>query len=93
MAIATWQYPGTQESLFMGSFRINAKTRLIGWGTAVMSDGLIFTEVDEAKNDVLDFSFVFAQPGGSSYRVIKVPTTQLSLDAMRATAGVNVSPF
>ena len=85
-----WQYagPAPNPAAASGSFRISADgSRLIGWGLA---SEVVFTEVDEDGNDLLDLHSVnsaFRSPM-QSYRAIKVPLTALDLSLMRASAGL-----
>ncbi len=81
-ATLAWQYSGTTSSLIRGSFRILPDgSRVIGWGSNVPD--LVFSEVDEAKHDLLDFYFT---DGDVSYRAIKVPLSAFDLDVLRQTA-------
>ncbi len=88
-ASVAWQYAGKASSGASGSFRISADgSRVICWG--LESESIVFTEVDDAGNDLLDLvstNSAFIAPM-QSYRAIKVPETALDLDAMRATAGL-----
>jgi hypothetical protein len=82
-ASMNWQYAGSQSSASQGSFRILPDgSRVIGWGYGPTN--LIFTEVDSAQKDMLDFYFT---NGNSSYRAIKVPTSAFDLSTLHATAG------
>jgi hypothetical protein len=84
-ATLVWDYPGQLPSAGCGSFRILTDgSRTIGWGITP-TPGWVFSEVDEAKNDLLDF--YFADPINTSYRAIKVPLSALDLNAMRNSAG------
>jgi hypothetical protein len=87
-ATVAWQYEGEAQSGASGSFRISADgSRVIGWGLA---SEVVFTEVDEDGNDLLDLHSVnsaFRSPM-QSYRAIKVPLTALDLSLMRASAGL-----
>jgi hypothetical protein len=86
-ATISWQYAGTVNSVYMGSFRILADgSRVIDWGLR-NSDGSTFTEVDVDGHDLLDFTFDPAV-GNSSYRTIKVPITAFDLSVLRSTAGL-----
>jgi hypothetical protein len=82
-----FQYQATASAAATGSFRraIDGSS-VIGWG--FLSGGpptLAMTEVDEVGNARLEISFPL---GDQTYRVLKVPTTSLDIDAMRATAGL-----
>jgi hypothetical protein len=84
-ASPVWQYLGQATSASMGSFRIlDDGSRTIGWG--VSQQPLVFSEVDESGNDLLDFSFA---NGEATYRAIKIPTTAFDINLLRATAGLN----
>jgi hypothetical protein len=83
-ATLAWAHPGSENSVFMGSFRILPDgSRTIGWGQGG-APGLVFSEVDAWGDDLLDFYFA---GDGSSYRAIKVPLDAFDLDALRSTAG------
>jgi hypothetical protein len=86
-ATVAWIYTGTGgPSAAEGSHRVGSDgSHLIGWG---LRGNLLFTELDSAGHDLLDFySDIAGAPGMESYRAIKVPTTALDLGSMRATAG------
>jgi hypothetical protein len=84
IAQVAWQFKGKVDSVIMGSMRISADgSRVIGWGQG--APNLVFTEVDVAGRDLLDFEF---EDNSSSYRAIKVPLDALDLDAMRSSAGL-----
>ena len=84
-ATVAWQYEGKTSSIGEGSFRILADgSRVIGWGKT-STTGLVFTEVDDKKAALLDFSYT---DGDGSYRVIKVPLTTFNLNVLRRTAGL-----
>ena len=86
-AHVVWQYQGTADSGFLGSFRRYADgTNLIGWGYYTGTDNLAFTEVDATGHDLLDM--VFESRGNSSYRAEKVPIGTFDIDALRGTAGL-----
>ncbi len=79
-----WEYKGMASVATAGSFRILPDgSHVIGWGLIGLPT--VFTEVNAAGKDLLDFSFGGAGP---SYRAIKVPLTALDLNVMRATAGL-----
>jgi hypothetical protein len=83
-ATVAWEWSGSTSSQFMGSFRISEDgSRVIGWGFGGQRD-LVFTEVNAAGDDVLDFYF---PDNSSSFRSIKVPLSALDLEDMRQTAG------
>jgi Arylsulfotransferase (ASST) len=87
-ATVAWIHTGTGgPSGAEGSHRVASDgSHLIGWG---LRNTLIFTELDSAGHDLLDlYSGVSGPPAPmESYRAIKVPTTALDLNSMRATAG------
>ena len=58
--------------------------RVIGWGLTSTFDGSLFTELDQAGNDVLDASL---PAGNGAYRVLKYPVAQFDVSLLRATAG------
>jgi hypothetical protein len=83
-ATVEWEWSGSISSQFMGSFRIlEDGSRVIGWGFGGQRN-LVFTEVNAAGDDVLDFYF---PDNSSSFRSIKVPLSALDLEDMRQTAG------
>jgi Arylsulfotransferase (ASST) len=83
-ARVAWQYEGKTNSRGEGSFRISADgSRVVGWGLTATT-GLVFTEVDEDKADLLDLYFA---DGAASYRAIKVPLSTFDLSLLRAEAG------
>jgi hypothetical protein len=68
----------------MGSFRISAVgSRVIGWGEG-QGPPKGFDEVDQAKNDLIDFIFT---DGDVSYRAIKVPLSAFDLALLRNMVG------
>ncbi len=84
-ARVAWQYKGSRTVDATGSFRILPDgSRVIGWGTGT-TPGLVFTEVDEAGTDLLDFEFT---DKNTSYRAIKVPTSTFPLETLRTTTGI-----
>jgi Arylsulfotransferase (ASST) len=86
-AHVVWQYQGTANSAFLGSFRRYANgTNLIGWGAYTGPANLAFTEVDAAGHDLLDMLFV--SQGNWSYRAEKVPIGTFDIDVLRGTAGL-----
>ena len=83
-ATVAWQYKGLISSAATGSMRISSDgSRVIDWGLGGTPDR-VFTEVDLAGNDLLEFRFT---DGNSSYRAIKVPLSAFSLADLRNTAG------
>jgi hypothetical protein len=83
-ATVAWQYRGHGNSAIRGSFRIMPDdSRIIGWGNGA-APGLVFTEVDEGGDDLLDMYF---PRGVASYRAIKVPLEAFELGNLRITAG------
>jgi hypothetical protein len=85
-ATLAWEYAGTSASSAEGSHRVQSDgTHVIGWG---IHGNLVFTEVDDAGNDLLDcLSQGLESFPMESYRAIKVPVTALDLGSMRKTAG------
>jgi hypothetical protein len=84
-ATLVWQYSGSYDSSFMGSFRIQSDgSRTIGWGSNGAAD-LVFTDINAVGQDVLDFHFT---DDSASYRSIKVPLGSLDLGLLRSTAGL-----
>jgi Arylsulfotransferase (ASST) len=82
-ASLVFQFLGSGESLWTGSFRRYPDGHsVIGWGD-VPNDARIGTEVDAAGHDVLDIT----SDAGSSYRTLKVPLSQFDITVLRATAG------
>ncbi len=80
-AIVAFQYLGTAQSQYEGSFRRYPDGHsVIGWGY-VPSDPRVFTEVDSQGNDVLDVVLA----GAPSYRAVKVPLSYLDLAVLRTT--------
>jgi hypothetical protein len=80
-ATPIFQFLGTGQSQFEGSFRRQADGHsVIGWGH-VATDPRTFTEVDAQGSDVLDVTIA----GVTSYRAVKVPTSQLDIALLRAT--------
>lgn len=76
------EYKGTGPIAATGSFRVLPEGgSIIGWGT---NGGFVFTELDAAGHDLLDFYFT---DGSSSYRAIKVPLTTFDLNVLRNTTG------
>jgi Arylsulfotransferase (ASST) len=81
----SWQWAGNKASYAMGSFRITSDgSRVIGWGTDGIP-GLVFTEVDEAGDRLLDLYFT---DDSASFRAVKVPLDAMDLNAMRHTSGL-----
>jgi Arylsulfotransferase (ASST) len=84
-ATLAWQHRGAMSILETGSFRISPDgSRTIGWGRPASGQTVVFSEVDEAGRDLLDFYFPEAT---TSYRVIKVPASAFDLDDLRRSAG------
>jgi hypothetical protein len=88
-AVVAWQYKGSVSTFGTGSFRSTDLGRVIDWGFGG-EPNLVFTEVDEAGNDLLDF---YIGDNGSSYRTVKVPLTAFSLNLLRQTAGGDETAF
>lgn len=83
-ATIAWEYDGTTQSAYMGSFRrYSDGENVIGWGGT--PDWRALTEITPDGGDVLDIYFA---KGNSSYRSVKVPITQLDIDVMRASVGL-----
>jgi len=81
-ATVAWQFLGSAQSGYEGSFRRYADGHsVIGWGF-VATDQRVVTEVDATGNDVLDIAFSI----GPSYRAVKVPLSQLDIGLLRATS-------
>jgi hypothetical protein len=84
-AKVAWQYPGTAISAASGGFRISADgSRVVDWGYNRVPN-IVFTELDVAGNDLMDFYFT---AGNVSYRTVKVPLTTFDLRVLRRTAGL-----
>ena len=89
-ATLRWQYKnsldGGTTSNTCGSFRITPDgSRIIDWGQSEPTpNGLVFTEVDEKGNDLLD---LICPDLSSSYRAVKVPLSAFDLDLLRRAAG------
>jgi hypothetical protein len=84
-ATVAWQYAGTGGTMSQGSFRRYADGHsVIGWGSSTTPR--VLSEVDAQGNDVLDVDFG-STLAGPSYRAVKVPTSQLDIALMRASAG------
>jgi len=85
-AQVVWQFLGTGESQYMGSFRrYSDGDSVIGWGY-VSNSPRILTETDSSGNDVLDVLFSLPMPTEAvSYRAVKVPLSQLDIAELRAT--------
>jgi len=82
-ATFSWQYLGTGQAGYEGSFRrMPDGESVIGWGY-VPKDARVLTEVDAQGHDVFDVSL----GGAVSYRAIKVAKSQLDVGLLRATAG------
>jgi hypothetical protein len=82
-ATLVFHYDGVAQAQYEGSFRRYPDGHaVIGWGF-ITNQKRVFTEIDEANNDVLDVTFSDVP----SYRAVKVPLTQLDIGLLRATAG------
>ncbi len=82
-ATFVFQFLGSTQSQYAGSFRRYADgSSVIGWGS-VPTDPRILTEIDAKGADVLDVSL----GGQVSYRAVKVAISQLDIATLRATAG------
>jgi hypothetical protein len=82
-----WQYQGTANSFATGSFRRYADgSNVIGWGYFNGTPNLVFSEVDDAGQDLLDM--VFQANGNWTYRVLKVPVGTYDIEVLRTTAGL-----
>lgn len=81
-----FQYRATLSASATGSFRLQDDgSGVIGWGfLGTGPNALAMTEIDGKGNPLLEISFPL---GDHTYRVLKVPTTSLDIDAMRASAG------
>jgi hypothetical protein len=86
-AAVAFQYLGSGESHFQGSFRRYADGEsVIGWGY-VPGDPRVVTEVNANGDPVLDIWFLATTPiRGISYRAVKVPLSQLDISVLRSTA-------
>ena len=83
-ATPIFQYLGTGQSLFQGSFRRQADGHsVIGWGH-VAKDPRTFTEIDAQGSDVLDVTLTAT----IAYRAVKVPPGQLDVALLRATTAL-----
>ncbi len=81
-ATLAFQFLGTGQSQFEGSFRrYQDGDSVISWGY-VPTDARILTEINARGEDVLDVAF----GGEVSYRAVKVPLSQLDIGMLRATA-------
>ena len=82
-ATVVWQFLGTVQSQYEGSFRRDPDgDSVIGWGGDAPSLRIL-TEVDPNGNDVFDISFTTPT---SPYRGTKVPLTTLDINLLRLTA-------
>jgi hypothetical protein len=91
-ATVSWQYPSLGTAGFSGSVRplTGSKDALwvIGWGEG--TSPYVFSVIDQITNkDLLDFAYTDGEPE-SSYRAIPVPLGNLSLTALRETAGLPI---
>jgi hypothetical protein len=86
-AAVVFQFLGSAEALYEGSFRRYADgDSVIGWGY-VPGDPRVVTEVNANAEDVLDIWYIAAPATSAvSYRAIKVPTSQLDIDLLRSSA-------
>ncbi|HEX4513512.1 MAG TPA: arylsulfotransferase family protein [Polyangiaceae bacterium] len=81
-ATFSWQYVGTGQSQYEGSFRRESDGEsVIGWGF-VPNDQRVLTEVDAQGHDVFDVKL----GGAISYRAIKVPRSELDVSLLRTAA-------
>jgi hypothetical protein len=84
-ATVAWEYRGAAASATSGSFRILSDgSRVIGWGKGGTAK-LVFSEVDDAGHDLLDFEF---PSDDNSYRAIKVPRSAFDLEQLHRSAGL-----
>jgi hypothetical protein len=82
-ATVAFQFLGTTQSAYEGSFRrYDDGESVIGWG-GDNPDPRVLTEVDVNGNDVFDVSFA---PTAAPYRAVKVPVATLDIGLMRTTA-------
>ncbi len=80
VATMAFQYLGSGQSQYEGSFRRYADGEsVISWGF-VANDPRILTEINAAGQDVFDVAF----DGEVSYRAVKVPLSQLDVGMLRA---------
>jgi hypothetical protein len=84
-ATVAWQYDGPNWADQMGGFRILPDgSRTIGWGVVSWSlpggGQPVLSEVSEAGKPLFEWSFT---DGTFSFRVIKVPSSQLTLEVLR----------
>jgi hypothetical protein len=83
-ATVAFQFLGTTQSQYEGSFRrYDDGESVVGWGGAA-PDARVVTELNAAGQEVFDVSFA---PVAAPYRALKVPTTTIDIGAMRLTAG------
>ena len=86
-AVPVFQYLGSGQSQYTGSFRRFADSHsVVGWGF-IAGDQRVLTEVDANARPVLEISLP-----NSSYRSLKVDATQLDIGLMRASAGRAAPP-
>lgn len=79
-ATLAFQFLGTAQSQYEGSFRRYADgDSVISWGY-IPTDSRILTEIDANGADVFDVAFA----GQVSYRAVKVPLSQLDVGMLRA---------
>jgi hypothetical protein len=85
-ATLEWEYrsPTSERALATGGFRrySDRNDNVITWGFTAQSG---FTEVDAAKNVLFNVDF---PDGEKEYRTVKVPTSDLDINQLRATAGL-----
>ena len=76
--------PSGEKAGATGSFRIyaNGNDNLVGWG---FRPGSGFTETDAVGNPFFSMTY---PDGELEYRVVKVPLNALSINSLRATAGL-----
>ncbi len=80
-----WQFLGTEEAQYEGSFRRYADGEsVIGWGE-IGPDPRVVSEIDPAGNEVFSISLA---PNVATYRAIKVPLTQLDINLLRNTCAI-----
>jgi hypothetical protein len=83
-AKVAFQFQGTAQSEYEGSFRRYPDGEsVVGWGY-IPSDPRVVTEVNATGQDVLDIAF----GGQNSYRAIKVPLSALDIRLLRSTTPI-----
>jgi len=84
-AKVSWQYSDNGPSYVRGGFRISADgSRVIDWGDPYPVGTAVFTEVDEAKHDLVDLYFT---NNDDSYRTVKIPLSTFDIAILRLAAG------